>query len=302
MSTALAASGPAEFSQEQVALIKRTIARGTNDDELAMFLQVAQRTGLDPFAKQIYAIMRWDSKVNRNVMSIQVGIDGMRAIADRTGNYAPGRETVYEYKDDRLFKATAYVKKISGGAWHEIAEAAHFGGYAQDTKMWIRLPHVMLAKCAEARALRRAFPMQLSGVYAKEEMGQAEEVEEAEVTTVTEAPPVQRTLPPPAPTPTITEGAAALAFEIIRDRLNAIPGFVGDEHKEKRKAFLTTALGYQSAPRNLFSAYARAEPETQRHVQAELEKLERAAMDDVPAFDAPPAVEREPGADDEAAP
>jgi phage recombination protein Bet len=160
-----------EYTQDQVDLIKRTVCKGASDDELQMFLSVAQRTGLDPFTKQIYAVRRWDKKAGREVMIIQVGIDGMRATADRTGCYSPGRETAFEYDSKgKLFKATAYVLKCANGHWHETAESAHFAEYYQDSAFWNRMPHVMLAKCAEARALRRCFPMQLGQTFIPEEM------------------------------------------------------------------------------------------------------------------------------------
>lgn len=180
-----AIAAPTDLGREQVELIKRTICKGSTDDELALFVQTSNRLRLDPFARQIFAVKRWDSKAGREIMSIQVSIDGFRLVAERTGRYAPGRPTEYVERDGQLVSATAYVKKMAGGVWHEVAETAHRSEYVQTTKdgrptaMWARMPHVMLAKCAESRALRRAFPAELSGVYTDEEMQQGAPAEAA---------------------------------------------------------------------------------------------------------------------------
>src|ERR1051325_6605851 len=168
----LQVAGEAGWDANKVQLIKDTVAKETTDDELMLFMMTAKRTGLDPFARQIYCIKRNDRMLGRKVASIQTSIDGYRLIADRTNKYAPGQEPIYRYTDDgHLISATSYVKKLAGGTWHEVAATAYYDEYAQETPLWKRMPRNMLAKCAEALALRRAFPAELSGLYTSDEFG-----------------------------------------------------------------------------------------------------------------------------------
>jgi phage recombination protein Bet len=140
-----------------------------------MFLAVCKRTGLDPFLKQIHAVMRFDKSANRKVMTIQVGIDGFRLLADRTGQYVPGREPSFTYDEKgNLVSATAYVKKYVAGEWHEVASTVRLAEFQGDSSFWRTMPHHQLGKVAEAHALRRAFPADLSGLYTPDEMAQAD--------------------------------------------------------------------------------------------------------------------------------
>lgn len=182
------------FTPDQVDLIKRTICKGGSDDELALFLGQCQRTGLDPFAKQIYAVKRYNKDDARWEMSIQVGIDGFRLIADRhrndegkrdyggqVGPFWCGKDGVWKdvWVSDEP-PAAAKVGIIRHGFSDPVYGIAKYSSYVQKskegrpTKFWAQMPDVMLAKVAEALALRKAFPNDLSGIYTSDEMGQAE--------------------------------------------------------------------------------------------------------------------------------
>ena len=76
------------WTSSELDLIKQQIAPGASDGELALFAQVCRQTGLNPFTKQIYAVKRWDSVKRIETTAFQVGIDGARLIAERTGKYA----------------------------------------------------------------------------------------------------------------------------------------------------------------------------------------------------------------------
>lgn len=160
----------ASLDEAKIDLIKRTLCKGLTNDELELFIHACNRTGLDPFMKQIYAIKRGGT------MTIQTAIDGFRVIAERTGRYVPGREPTFAFDSHKnVISATCYVKKMdSKGNWHEIGATAYFSEYSANNSFWQRMPCLMIAKCAEALALRKAFPADLSGIYTSEEMEQAD--------------------------------------------------------------------------------------------------------------------------------
>lgn len=198
---------PREFSRDEMSVIKDVIARGASDVELKMFVAMAQKLGLDPLSKQIHCVKRRARLADGSygdAMTIVVGIDGYRLVAERTGRYCPGKAPTYEYDaHGKVASATAYVLKLAGGAWHEVSAVAFWEEYAQlnkdgqPTAMWAKMPRLMLAKCAEALALRRAFPAELSGVYTDDEMQQASNEPAAAPAPVVIAAPT-----PAAPSPT----------------------------------------------------------------------------------------------------
>lgn len=169
------------LTPEQVALIKRTVARDTTDDELALFLHVCRRSGLDPLARHIHAVKRWNAKDQREVMTIQTGIDGYRLIAARTGEHMGTEDAVFDTETEaHPHKATVTVYRLCHGQRVAFTASARWAEYVQTARSgepnatWQKMPYLMIAKCAEANALRKAFPAELSSVYTHEEMMQAE--------------------------------------------------------------------------------------------------------------------------------
>lgn len=203
-----AALATTEYSPERIALLKRTVCRGATDDEFALFVTQCQRTGLDPFARQIHAVKRWDKQLGREVMSIQTGIDGYRLIAERTGLYAGNDDPVYDVEDaEHPNKATVTVWKLVGGQRVSFTRSARWSEFKQTkkggelTRFWQQMPYLMLGKVAEALALRAAFPQELSGVYTNEEMQQADDNDAHETTTTVHQEPAKQLQGAPIKTP-----------------------------------------------------------------------------------------------------
>lgn len=163
-----------DFTREQIDTIKKTVAKGASDTDLALFLEFCKQRRLDPFTRQVY----WTPK------GIITSIDGFRAKAEETGAYVPG-PTRYEYDaDGRLIAAHVTVRKLASGQWFDIEESAYMDEYKANTPTWTKLPRVMLSKCAEARAIRRCFPMIVGGMYEFSEMDQAQRDERRPVVVV----------------------------------------------------------------------------------------------------------------------
>lgn len=152
------------FNQEQVKLIKSTIMAGKDpsDAELALFGMVCRKSGLDPFAKQVFAIQRGGK------WSFDISIDGYRAIADRTGQYAGSDEPTYDeglelYEFEQSGRSLPTVCKVT--VWKMVqgnrcpfVGVAKYGEFNSNSPLWKKMPCQMLSVAAERQALRKAFP------------------------------------------------------------------------------------------------------------------------------------------------
>ena len=180
MTTSLAITGDQTFwSDTQLSALKTLGLSNASKGDLSFFFHQAQRTGLDPFARQIYMIERGGR------FGIQTSIDGFRIIAQRSGKYA-GQDGPYwcgedgQWVDVWLKPTPPLAAKV--GVFHQdfhepLYAVAKWESYAQSSPIWKKMPELMLAKCAESLALRKAFPNDLSGIYTDEEMSQTEVVE-----------------------------------------------------------------------------------------------------------------------------
>lgn len=197
------------FRPAQLQLIRR-MNPDCNETEFDQFLHVAAQLRLDPLRKQIYAFVFNKDKPDRRRMSIVVGIDGFRSVAKRSGEYRPDNRAPRFTTDPEKIDAAANPEglvccevsafQFSHGEWHEVAAVAYWSEFAPlveggkwitdddgrrrfkgdgtvtldpNKENWRKMPRVMLAKCAEAQAIRRAWPDDLSAIYADEELDRA---------------------------------------------------------------------------------------------------------------------------------
>jgi phage recombination protein Bet len=214
-------TAPRAYGGKELDLIKKTVAKDTTTDEFNMFIEICKRQGLDPFRRQIYALVYNKDKADKRSVSFITGIDGYRAIAKRTGTFRPAdQEPEIEYSEEAkcddtnpkgIVKATIVVYQYAIDGWHPVVGTARWEEFAPiiaetewveirdkngnpvlqtegqwkgrpkkaprptgnkylNNANWLKMPHIMLAKCAEAQALRKGWPEEVGGLYVAEEM------------------------------------------------------------------------------------------------------------------------------------
>jgi phage recombination protein Bet len=255
------------FTSEQERMILSQFLGGATKDEATVLLEIVKRRRLDPFSRQVYFVKRWDAAKREEVWAIQTSIDGLRSIAERTGKYDGQDEPVYGEDDAGKFcKVKVYRKDWSASrAAVGVAYEREFIQKKKDgtvTSFWARMPRLMLAKCAEALAIRKAFPEDTGGLYISEEMG--------ETTAQAEAAPVH---PAPPPPPQLA-AAKVVEAEVVKEpakpepppkRATPAPPYVaalwkratealGSEAKMKWEVAASSAFGLHPKPSHSWTA------------------------------------------------
>lgn len=141
-------------------------------DDFSMVVAQATRRGFSPWARMLYAERRPAGSGTELV--IYATIEALRVIAHRSGDYVGIRKTEFVYGGDETpISASVKVKRYSRGKtrvfegevfWRDCYPGKGLGEF------WDAKPHTMMSKCAEAAALRRAFPELLEGLYTREEV------------------------------------------------------------------------------------------------------------------------------------
>jgi len=262
-----------QFNPDQVKIIRDTVAKGTSADQFALFIEVCKASGLNPFARQIYAVVRG------GVMNVQTSIDGYRLLAERSGKYAgqigpewcgedgAWKDVWLEDKPPVAARVGVLRKDFERPVWGVAKYKSYF---VSTNSLWQKMPDTMLAKCAEALALRKAFPSEMSGVYTKEEMDQADRDQVIDVpAVVVEAIPEQPSSKPSAngkAAQPARQDADPAAVERVRALIGQTFGFADSDFEarwEKCKKFVLKVTvadpNLQPAQLEALSRYAMAQ-------------------------------------------
>lgn len=157
-------------TNEHIDLLRRTVAQNATPEELEMYLYDCQRHGVHPLDKLLHFTKR------QNKYTPITSIDLLRSRAADTGELGGIEDPQYDgVPTSQNFTASVTVYRFVQGQRCPFTATARWSEYKpSEDFMWRKMPYLMLGKCAEALALRKAFPRQLAGLYAKEEMDQAE--------------------------------------------------------------------------------------------------------------------------------
>lgn len=176
----------AVYEGKQLDLIRRTVAKDCNPEEFDQYIHICKAVRLDPLRRQIYAFVFNKDNPKYRQMTVVTAIGGYRSIAERTSSYRPDeRAPRYEFAEKcpktnplGIYRCEVTIYKRVHGEWFPVVGEAFWDEYvplrdgAIDPKKtgWIKMPRIMIAKCAEANALRKAWPDDFAGIYEESEI------------------------------------------------------------------------------------------------------------------------------------
>lgn len=192
-----------KWGDKQLALIRKTVAKDCTPTEFDWFIEICRGYGLDPLRRQIYAFVFHADKPDKRQLIPVVSIGGLRAMAERTGNYRPDDKPARfemcapdaDTNPQGLLRAEVTVYKRAHGEWFPVVAEAYWSEFAPLKERWVdnkpsgklyldpkkdgwhRMPRLMLAKCAEALALRKAWPDDFAGIYEESEIDRAHSID-----------------------------------------------------------------------------------------------------------------------------
>ncbi len=223
---------------QKLELLRDQLAPGAPDTVLELYFERCRLAGADPFARMFYAQQRKVKEGNdwKTRWTIETTIDGLRSIAEATGEYDGQSEPVFAY-DPKGAVVSCSVTVWRKGMSHGVTASAFFAEFVQVNRdgepgpIWRKMPRNQLAKCTEALALRKAFPRQLSGLYTGDEMAQADNpTEQRNVTPATAERKAQESpaeAPLDAPTGDNTPAQASASHAASNHVETATPGHDG---------------------------------------------------------------------------
>lgn len=231
MSTAIAQRSATQSSgvpalamdeKELIDVLRNSLYPGAADQSIKLVIGYCRASGLDPMQKPVHIVPMWDRNTSAMRDVVMPGIGLYRVQAARSGDYAGVSEP--EFGPDVTAKVggveitypswcKVIVKRLmSNGSVAEFAATERWlenyavkGGKEKSVApnaMWMRRPYAQLAKCAEAQALRKAFP-EISAQPTAEEM---EGREFEPITVITEP---ARSIPGPYPEAKMTDNLPA---------------------------------------------------------------------------------------------
>lgn len=166
-----------ENIQKLYNLVKNTINGDLNEEEFQLFMHDCKRQGIHVLDRLIHPTIRTDKKTGARRYTPITSIDLFRMRAEATGELAGNDDPVFSGPVAQSpFEAKVTVWRMVQGQRCPFTATARWVEYKPSPPhdfMWNTKPHVMLGKCAEALALRKAFPKQLGALYIREEMEQA---------------------------------------------------------------------------------------------------------------------------------